>query len=240
MKTIFLPLSLLAGAGLSHGATAYWSFQNAAGSVFSTSPAYVSGFATAPTFTAIQGNASSTGNHGSGLAYTEPTTSTSYVAGYAAYWDTGLTTTYNLGGAGFIIGLDMTGQSNLSMRFDIRSAAASSTDKVGLPTSFSAINYRAKGSTTWLSSGITPTSSWSVDPSNFYSFQMSLAALDQKLAADGISDIELQFIFNGGPKGIAQAQNLRLDNLQFTTVPEPSAAVLLSSAAGLAFLRRRK
>jgi hypothetical protein len=240
MKHFLSLATLLCSTGLSHAATAYWSFQNGAGNVYVPDATYHSGFASAPMFSAFEGTGGATlGSHGAGQAYTEPTTSTNYVGGFATYWDSGSTQEKNLTGAGFTVTMDMSGLSDLSLRFDIRSAAgAPDTTKVGLPTSFSSINYRLSDTGSWTDSGITAPN-WTISPNGFYEFNMSLSALD---AIEGQGYVELQFIFNGGEKeiGVAQAQNVRLDNLQFTAVPEPSALALLAPLAGAVFLRRRK
>ncbi|WAC19613.1 PEP-CTERM sorting domain-containing protein [Luteolibacter sp. SL250] len=237
MKHFLSLATLLCSTGLSHAATAYWSFQNGAGNVYVPDATYHSGFASAPTFSAFAGTGGATlGSHGAGQAYTEPTTSTSYVGGYATYWDSGGTQEKNLTGAGFTVTMDMTSLSDLSMRFDIRSAAGDPNNKVGLPTSFSSINYRLSDTGSWTDSGIAAPN-WTISPNGFYEFNMNLAALD---AIEGQGYVELQFIFNGGEKTMEQPQNVRLDNLQFTAVPEPSALALLAPLAGVVFLRRRK
>lgn len=237
MKHSLSLLALLCSTGLSHAATAYWSFQNGAGNNYNSGVTYHSGFASAPSFVGFAGTGgASLSQHGEGRAYTEPTTSTGYVGGYATYWDSGSSMTSNLTGAGFTVTLDMSGLSNLSMRFDIRSAAGNATNKDGLPTSFSAINYRLGAGDSWTNSGITAPN-WTISPNGYYEFSTSLAGLD---AIEGQGYVELQFIFNGGAKTVEQAQNVRLDNLQFTAVPEPSTLALLAPLAGAVFLRRRK
>jgi hypothetical protein len=237
MKYCISLFALLSSTGLSHAATAYWSFQNGAGNVYNPAVTHYSGFASAPTFSAFAGTGGANlSSHGEGRAYLEPTTTTNYVGGYATYWDSGSTQGVNLSGAGFSVGMDMSGLTDLSLRFDIRSAAGNPTNKDGLPTSFSSINYRLSPTDSWTDSGITaPT--WTISPNGFYEFGMSLAGLD---AIEGQRYVELQFTFNGGEKTTAQAQNVRLDNLQFSAVPEPSALVLLMPLAGTIFLRRRK
>jgi len=237
MKHFFSLITLLSLSSLGQAATAYWSFQNGAGTVYTSDVTNHPGFASAPTFSSFAGTGGANlGNHGGGLAYTEPTTSTSYVGGYATYWDGGGTDSTNLTGAGFTVTMNMSALSDLSMRFDIRSAAGDSSNKVGLPTSFSSINYRLSATDTWTNSGITAPS-WAVSPSGYYEFNMSLAGLD---AIEGQSYVELQFNFNGGAKTMSQPQNVRVDNLQFTAVPEPSSLALLAPLAGATFLRRRK
>ena len=236
---ILLPLvAFLGSIGISSGATAYWSFQNAGATTHTTAVTYHTGFASAPSYSIFAGTGGATtpsGGHGAGQAYTEPTTSTPYVGGYASYWDGGSTNTTNLTGAGFGVVLNMTGLSDMTMRFDIRAAAAGEP-KTGVPSSFATINYRLAPGDAWTASGLTY-STWSVTSGNFEQVSQSLAGLD---AIEGQSYVELQFVLNGGPKASAtQAQNVRVDNLQFTAIPEPSSVLLLSSLAGLVFLRRR-
>lgn len=179
-----------------------------------------------------------------GLDYIDPATGTTWQSsgtsgaesvGYGLQW--GSNNSQNLTGAGFTVTWDTTGLTDLMFRFDVRSAQSGSA--LGAPTSFSELNYRLNGTGAWTSVGATILPTWLVQGSWQADKVVDLSAFD---FLEGQGSLEIQFIFNGGPKDpeLAGAHNLRIDNLLLTAVPEPESAGLFGLAALLVGARRRR
>lgn len=266
MKSLFLcfgfsALSLTA----SHAASAFWSFQSVAGGGTYNGPGnnapsggYTttssSGFLTTPTFTAVAGTGGGVvSGTGGGLSYVDLSTNTNWLGngtdtpaqGWNVQW--GSNATQNLTGAGFILGLNTTGLSDLKVRFDLRSASSQNgtiEGQTGAVTSFSAINYRINGGA-WASVGAT-SSTWNLSGGwQAGAGTVDLSAFD---FLENVENLELEFVFNGGAKipmttggsiGANPVHNIRIDNLLVSAVPEPASAVMFLGG-GLFALRRRR
>jgi hypothetical protein len=217
----FAALLLLGTAGPSDAAYVLWTF----GSGAFTTTATDSTFAGTPTFTR---NGSATGGtfHGTGTAYTNPISGTTYTAGFAAYWN-GTEATQN---NGFTLSLNTVDLSDLEFRMDFRSAESGSGSRA---TAFSAVSYSLDNGNSY--TPISGIPAWGISDNNFNSYSFNLASLD---AIENKSSVLLKFdIPNQNSPGASA--NLRLDNLLVTAVPEPSSFLALA-AGGLVLLRRRR
>jgi len=255
MKFAMLSLAMALGAYSSAGAASvFWSFQTdpAGGSYngpVTNTPSggtttSVSGFQGNPDLSAYVGSGGgAVGGILGGLDYMDPATGTTWQSsgtsgagsvGYGLQW--GSNETQNLTGAGFTVSLNTTGLTDLMFRFDVRSAQSGSA--TGAPTSFSAINYRLNGTGNWTSVGATDLPTWLVQSAWQSEKVVDLKAFD---FLEGQSNLEIQFIFNGGAKDqLGQAHNLRIDNLLLTAVPEPASVALLGMSVAFMGMRRRR
>lgn len=253
-SSYILAAVLIGSVGSACAASTFWSFQTdpaggsyngpTTGAPSGGTATSASGFQGTPDLSAFVGSGGGAVNGIlGGLNYTDPATGTTWESsgtsgagsvGYGLQW--GSNETQNLTGAGFTIALNTTGLTGLVLRFDVRSAQSGSA--LGAPTGFSAINYRLNGTGGWLSVGATGLPTWAVQSAWQTEKVVDLSAYG---FLEGKENIELQFIFNGGPKDpdLAGAHNLRIDNLLLTAVPESSSMGFVALSA-VSLLRRRR
>jgi hypothetical protein len=251
MKFVYSPLAFvlaaLCAAAPVEAASLFWSFEsNPDGSGAASSlVTYNEGFLGAPTFTLFNGTGGSTSSVGGGGAssYTYPGNGVTYegsgsgaAGGHSLLWGTTNSLNY-FAGAGFTLSLNTVGLTDLGLRFDVR-AATGSTSSGRPPDSFSAIDYSLDGGTSWFSTGVlSPT--WANGNATPFSAQtLNLSGVD---AIEGQSNLRLRFTFEtSAVPSAAVTQNVRIDNLVISAVPEPSSAALLClGSVGLLAWRRR-
>lgn len=251
MKFVYYPLaSVLAAvcaAAPVEAASLFWSFETNPDGTGAPSSlvTYNEGFLGSPSFTLFNGTGGSTSSVGNGGAssYTYPENGVTYQGsgsgsngGHSLIWGTSANTSY-FDGAGFTLSLSTVGLTDLGMRFDVRAATGSTTNGRP-PDSFSAIDYSLDGGTSWLSTGVlSPT--WANGNATPFSAQtLDLSGVD---AIEGQSNLRLRFTFETSAVPSAPVtQNIRIDNVVLSAVPEPSFAVLLClGSAGLLARRRR-
>ncbi len=257
--------ALLCSSAASPAASVFWSFQNspnanssnpnyngpATGSLSGGTATSVSGFLGSPDLTAIPGTAPlSVGNFAGGANYTDPATGILWEGngsgaatpvGQNLQWGSGNTISTNAG-AGFILSLNTVGLTDLSMRFDVRSAVAGAS--AGAITGFSSVSYRLLPSDPWtVILATTPT--WALSGNYTLDRAIDLSSFD---VLEGKESLELQFVFNGGAKTVGgpvdaptyPTHNMRIDNLLVTAIPEPGSVALAGLAAAGFLIRRRR
>jgi hypothetical protein len=251
-KPFLLTLACAAAFSSAEAASVFWSFQTTqSGNTYNGPTSAVlgggsftsnTGFAGTPTFTAIRGTGSGTvGAAGAGGATaTDPNTGLVWEGGGTAapgnsiQWGSAAET--DLAGAGFILGLNTTGLTDLVIGFDVRSNHSGGA--TGAPTGFSTVDYRIN-SGEWISIPTTGMPTWQLQST----WQNDVPSIDLSGidAIENQSNLELRFVFNGGPKNPTTAiHNMRIDNLLVTAVPEASSMALAAAGAlGLAVRRRR-
>lgn len=269
MRFLFLASSLsIFSLATVNAASVYWSFQNNAtgGSYVGPTNGALSGggftsndgFQGTPVISAIRGTGSeldgvtfsqsSLGNEiGPPTATTDPGTGISWEGGRALQWNSASTS--DLTGAGFSLSLNTSGLTDLKVQFDLRTASAqngTAAGQAGGVTSFSAIQYRTSPSDEWQSVGVTDLPSWTLQTGWQPLTVLDFSEFD---FLEGQETLELQFIFNGGTKQLITnssgdlvypTQNVRIDNLLVTAVPEPSGLALLALGGVALGLRRRR
>lgn len=139
--------------------------------------------------------------------------------------------------SGFTVSnINLTNLQDLTMRFDIRSASGATTPLA--PTTFKSIEYSIDGGSNWVNvTGSLTIPTWVGSTSSPFSAEdVDFSAIS---AIENQSNVSLRFIFSDGATDPGVNQNIRLDNLLFTAVPEPSAFALIG-VFGLATMARRR
>ncbi len=264
LKTPLFLAAVIISASQAHAAAVFWSFQNNAAGTGGTGGGPNVGFTSnagfAGTPSVIQfapgspgavasfggGGAGSNGGVLTGASATPYTyggttwegSGTGATGGYSMVWGTsqgsatGLSALANIG---FIVTLNTVGLTDLTMRFDVRSATGSSTLAVP-PNSFAAIEYNIGGG--WVGTGLESGLSWPATSGTFFSARsIDFSAIN---GIENQTSVQLRFTFANGstPTGDV-TQNIRIDNLLINAVPEP-ASVSLAGLATIGFLIRRR
>ncbi|MCC5844539.1 MAG: PEP-CTERM sorting domain-containing protein [Verrucomicrobia bacterium] len=152
----------------------------------------------------------------------------SSLPGHSISWDATGNTLFT--GSGFTLSnLDLTGLSDLNMRFDIRSATAGGGTP---PTTFASVEYQVDGGG-WISTGVN--SSWATG-TTFVPVTLDFSSLS---AINGLENVDFRFVFASGSKTGSTNHAIRLDNLEVSAIPEPSTLVLIGMF-GLATLALRR
>ncbi len=237
---------LFATTHISHGASAFWSFQtDADGSVGSHSldPTINNGFAAVtPVATFLgDGNGATVANTGGQLSYTYGLTdytgnSTNNVSGgssRAIGWQAASTST--LAESGFSFGLNTTGLTDLSLSFSVRSVSSSTSTVGPAPTQFARIEYSLDNGGTWVNTNLASTFIWTA--SNTFNARSPVLSFSGLTAIENQENVQLRFVL-GDTKIGSGTISFRIDNLEVNAIPEPS--ILASSAAGLLLLARRR
>jgi len=157
-------------------------------------------------------------------------------SGRALLWGTS-NTTAPIKDIGFIVTMSTVDLYDLNMRFDIRSATAS-TSLARPPSSFKLIEYRLDDADPWTTLAIT-SPVWANGNGTPYSAQsIDLSSFNM---LENQATLQLRFQFSDGTTpSAAVTQNIRIDNLLFTAVPEPGVSGLLMLGMMAVGLRRRR
>lgn len=235
MKAAVYLLMAIGLASFADAATAFWAFQEsiASGSAYRATPNVFNGFLSTPTITKIDGvtTSSSGGGQNSFIYNGEDYRGSNDGTTGANSFGWNATGTQNFTGAGFTLGLDLTGLSDLTIAFSMRSAGSGTTP----PLTFKSIEYIVSGGEPQLiSSTLYP--SW-VHGGGYQ--RVNTIDLSSLAAIEGQSSVQLRFLFADTANSV-DPTSLRIDNLVLTAVPEPSS-ILLGAAGllGLAGRRRR-
>ncbi len=237
-------------------ASVFWSFQTTAGGVAGsgTNSGFTAndGFAGTPSVvqytTNTPGPGASIGTGGDNSYTYKGTTwlgsNTGSAPGFSMLWGTnqgasngsGLTA---LAGIGFTVTLNMTGLTDLNMRFDVRSATGSNSAALP-PSKFSLIEYSLDNGSNWNATSLAAGTGWLAQSSTV--FEEETINLSSVTAINNQSNVKIRFVFQDGSVPTSDiTQNIRIDNLLFTAIPEPSAAALaLAGVLGTGLRRRRK
>jgi len=236
---------LAATSHVSHGATAFWSFQTEAdGSIGASTLANTvnNGFASVSSVsTFLGGNGATAANTGGQLSYDFNSTtytgnSTSNVSGgtsRAIGWQAASANT--LAGAGFGFGLETTGLTDLSVSFSVRSATGSAGSTGPAPTQFALIEYSIDNGANWVDTGLASSFTWTASSS--FNARSPLLSFTGITAIENQENVLLRFVLGNTKIGDGTI-SMRIDNLEVSAIPEP--AVLSCSAATALFLLRRR
>lgn len=252
MKFAILSLAVALGTYSGAGAASvFWSFQNAtdgsAGSGSKSDFTANNGFLGTPTVTQFKpatGPAASFGTGGASYTYGGANyqgSGSGVAPGFSMLWgtsqDPGTTGTSALAGIGFTVSLNTLGLSDLAMRFDVRSATGNANSAVP-PSKFSLIEYSYDG-VTWVDTGLAAGTGWAAaSGTSFEEETINFSGISQ---INNQADVRLRFTFQDGSVPSKDVtQNIRIDNLLITAVPEPSSLALLGFGVAFVGSRRRR
>jgi len=231
-------------------ASVYWSFQNTtdalAGSGSKSGFTANDGFLGTPTVTQFKPATGPAASFGTGGASSYTYGGTEYrgsgsgaAPGFSMLWGTseGSTGTFALAGIGFTVTLNTTGLSDLAMRFDVRSATGDPGKGVP-PSRFSLIEYSYDG-VAWFDTGLAAGTGWQAKAGALFEEEtVNFSSISQ---INNQANVQLRFTFQDGSTPSADVtQNIRIDNLLFTAVPEPTSVALLGLGALALGARRRR
>lgn len=256
MKIPLLFATFLVSVSQLEAAAVFWSFESSVDGTGASRSAFTSndGFAGTPSVALFSNNSpgpsASFGNGGASYTYN----GTTYVGsgngntpGHSMIWGTsqspgGTTGTLPLAGIGFTVTLNTLGLTDLAMRFDIRSATGS-TARATPPSKFASIEYSLDGGAVWQTTtaltALATASGWNADAG--VPFEQEAINFSGITELNNQSNLRLRFTFaDGTVPTLDVTQNVRVDNLLITAVPEPASISLLGlGAAGLVIRRRR-
>jgi hypothetical protein len=153
---------------------------------------------------------------GAGGVIFEDISGTSWAAGLAAAWGSGVN---DPGGNGFSVSLNTTGFQSLVWRLDYRATATG-------PAAFSAVQYRIAAGL-WMPLGSAPLTL--INDGNYHTWSYDASGV---IALENIQNLEIQWLLNPG----TGTGTFRIDNLQLTGVvgvPEASSRYLIGLGFGL-------
>jgi len=234
-----LSLALLLTTSAQAVSSLFWSFESTVDGTgaFSGTVTDNDGFGT-PSYAQTAGTGgSSAGSAAGGTSYTHEGTEWAgdggtTTPGHSLIW--GTTTSLNhIEEARLTVNMSTVDLYDLTMRFDIR-IGSNGTAKPG--DRFSAIEYF--NGTTWVTTGVTSPVWSNTGSAGFQSVSIDLSGVS---AIENSADVRLRFTFaDGAVPTVATTQNIRMDNLLFTAVPEPGVAGLLMLGVMAVGLRRRR
>ena len=245
-KTLLIAAAVSAGFAVSsEAASVFWAFQSDSAMNTSQTGPNFNDMATVPLIAMIAGSdGASTQYPGTGGAngfmyngVTYGGSGGSGTDGRSLQWAVTGGSGNSLIDSGFTVSnINLTNLQDLTMRFDIRSASGATTPLA--PTTFKSIEYSIDGGGNWVNiTGLLTVPDWVGATSSPFSAEnidfSSIAAIENQ------SDVSLRFVFSDGATNPSVNQNIRLDNLLFSAVPEPSAFALIG-VFGLATMARRK
>ena len=247
MNKTFLILSA-ASVGLvacSEAASVFWAFQSdIAMNTAQTAPNF-NDMASVPLISVFGGDDGATAQYpgtggANGFMYNGVTyggSGGSGTDGRSLQWAISASSGNSLIGSGFTVSnINLTNLQDLTMRFDLRSASGSTS--LLAPLTFASIEYSLNGGGNWVNiTGSLAVPTW-VGATNS-PFTVEDVDFSSISAIEGQSNVSLRFVFSNGTENSTTNQNIRLDNLLFNAVPEPSAFALIG-VFGFATLARRK
>jgi PEP-CTERM putative exosortase interaction domain len=229
----------------SEAVSVFWAFQTDASTTTNQTAPNFNDMASTPVITMFAGSdGASTQYPGTGGASSFSYNGVTYggsggsgTDGRSLQWSVAANSNNSLIGSGFTVSnINLTNLQDLTMRFDIRSASGLTSPAA--PTTFTSIEYSLNGGSSWVDiTGSLAVPTWVGATSSPFSVEdvdfSSIAAIE------GQSNVSLRFVFSNGGTDPTTNQNIRLDNLLFSAVPEPSTLALVG-VLGIAGMVRRK